>query len=93
LLKQAPATPAGRIMGIRPEHMDITPSGWPLHVETVELLGAERLVHARLGAESLTLRLDASLPAPSTGESFFITPRTDKLHWFDAQTGQRITTA
>jgi sn-glycerol 3-phosphate transport system ATP-binding protein len=73
--------------------MDITPTGWPLQVETVELLGAERLVHARLGTESLTLRLDASLPAPSTGESFCITPRADKLHWFDAKTGQRITTA
>jgi len=93
LLKQAPDTAAGRILGVRPEHIDITPSGWSLQVETVELLGAERLVHARLGSESLTLRLDATLPAPSAGESFCITPRTDKLHWFDAQTGQRITTA
>ena len=93
LLKNAPDTPAGRILGIRPEHMDITPSGWPLQVETVELLGAERLVHARLGTESLTLRLDATLPAPATGESFCITPRADKLHWFDAPTGQRIATA
>jgi sn-glycerol 3-phosphate transport system ATP-binding protein len=93
LLQQAPDTPAGRILGIRPEHMDITPSGWTLQVETVELLGAERLVHARFGAESLTLRLDASLPAPAAGESFCITPRADKLHWFDAKTGQRIATA
>ena len=93
LLQQAPDTPTGRILGIRPEHMDITPTGWPLQVETVELLGAERLVHARLGSESLTLRLDASLPAPSAGESFCITPRADKLHWFDAKTGQRIATA
>jgi sn-glycerol 3-phosphate transport system ATP-binding protein len=93
LLKQAPNTPAGLIMGIRPEHLDITPSGWPLQVETVELLGAERLVHARLGTEKLTLRLDASLAAPATGESFCITPRSDKRHWFDNQTGQRITTA
>jgi sn-glycerol 3-phosphate transport system ATP-binding protein len=93
LLQQTPDTPAGRILGIRPEHMDITPSGWTLQVETVELLGAERLVHARFGAESLTLRLDASLPAPAAGESFCITPRADKLHWFDAKTGQRIATA
>jgi sn-glycerol 3-phosphate transport system ATP-binding protein len=93
LLQQAPDTPAGRTLGIRPEHMDITPTGWPLQVETVELLGAERLVHARLGTESLTLRLDASLPAPASGESFCITPRADKLHWFDAKTGQRIATA
>jgi sn-glycerol 3-phosphate transport system ATP-binding protein len=93
LLEKAPNIPAGCILGVRPEHMDITPSGWPLQVDTVELLGAERLVHARLGAESLTLRLDASLPAPSAGEPFCITPRAGKLHWFDAKTGQRITTA
>jgi sn-glycerol 3-phosphate transport system ATP-binding protein len=54
---------------------------------------ANVLVHARLGSESLTLRLDASLPAPTAGESFCITPRADKLHWFDAKTGQRIATA
>jgi len=93
LLQHAPGTLAGRILGIRPEHIDITQTGWPLQVETVELLGAERLVHARLGSESLTLRLDASLPAPTSGESFCITPRADKLHWFDAKTGQRIASA
>ena len=93
LIQHAPGTPAGRILGIRPEHIDITQTGWPLQVETVELLGAERLVHARLGSESLTLRLDASLPAPTAGESFCITSRADKLHWFDAKTGQRIATA
>ena len=93
LLQHVPDTPADRILGIRPEHIDITKTGWPLQVETVELLGAERLVHARLGLESLTLRLDASLAVPMAGESFCITPRADKLHWFDAKTGQRIATA
>jgi len=50
LLRQAPGTPTGQILGIRPEHLQLTPGqGWSLLVETVELLGAERLVHARLG--------------------------------------------
>jgi len=56
----------------------------------VELLGAERLVHARLGSEPLTLRLDASLPAPQPGASFNATPRADRVHWFDAATEKRL---
>ena len=91
LLHRAPSTPQGQILGIRPEHLDISPSGaWTLTVDTVELLGAERLVHARLGDETLTLRLDESLPAPQPGSTFQATPRADRLHWFDAQTQKRI---
>jgi sn-glycerol 3-phosphate transport system ATP-binding protein len=91
LLQHAPGTPAGQILGIRPEHLDITASGgWMLSVDTVELLGAERLVHARLGDETLTLRLDESLPAPQPGSAFNATPRADRLHWFDAKTQKRI---
>ena len=62
LLSQAPNAahggPAGAILGIRPEHLTLGTEGWPLQVETVELLGAERLVHARLGDELLTIRTD-----------------------------------
>jgi len=92
LLKHAPGGTAGQIVGIRPEHMDLTPGqGWALVAETVELLGAERLVHARLGEESLTLRLDESVSAPRPGERFHASPRADRLHHFDAATGLRIT--
>jgi sn-glycerol 3-phosphate transport system ATP-binding protein len=95
LLHQAPGTPEGQILGIRPEHLDITPTtengGWTLTVDTVELLGAERLVHARLGQETLTLRLDESVPAPPPGSTFHATPRADRLHWFDAATQKRMT--
>ena len=94
LLQHAPGTPAGQILGIRPEHLDITPvpenGGWTLTVDTVELLGAERLVHARLGQETLTLRLDESLPAPQPGSTFQATPRADRLHWFDAASQKRL---
>jgi len=94
LLQHSPGTPTGQIMGIRPEHLDVTPvpvnGSWSLTVDTVELLGAERLVHARLGPETLTLRLDASLPAPDPGSTFHATPRAERLHWFDAQTQKRI---
>ena len=91
LLRQAPGTPAGRVLGIRPEHVQLTPGqGWSLRVDTVELLGAERLVHARLGDETLTLRLDASVPAPAPGQALQASPQPDKLHQFDAHSGLRV---
>jgi sn-glycerol 3-phosphate transport system ATP-binding protein len=90
LLKQAPGLPAGQILGIRPEHLELSSTGWEMKVDTVELLGAERLVHAHLGTETLTLRLDASLTAPTAGQIFHATPKEGCLHHFNAETGKRL---
>ena len=93
LLKQAPGLAPGQILGIRPEHLELSLQphvGWEMTVDTVELLGAERLVHAHLGSESLTLRLDASLSAPKTGETFRATAKEGCLHYFNAETGKRL---
>ena len=90
LLNQAPGLPAGQILGIRPEHLDLAAKGWELKVDTVELLGAERLVHAHLGNESLTLRLDASMAAPKPGELFHALPKAGCIHHFSAETGKRL---
>jgi len=90
LLNQAPGLPAGQILGIRPEHLDLATDGWELKVDTVELLGAERLVHAHLGNESLTLRLDASMAAPKPGELFHAKPKEGCIHHFSAETGKRL---
>nr|MCU0926207.1 sn-glycerol-3-phosphate ABC transporter ATP-binding protein UgpC [Hydrogenophaga sp.] len=49
LLQHAPGSRPGCTMGTRPEHIDLGSEGWTLKVETVEMLGAERLIHARLG--------------------------------------------
>ena len=91
LLHRAPQCTSGHVMGIRPEHLDLTPgTGWQLQTEHVELLGAERLVHARLGDELITLRLDASILAPQPGERFHATARADRVHWFNPETGKRL---
>ena len=90
LLKQAPGLKSGQILGIRPEHLELSNQGWKLRVDTVELLGAERLVHAHLGHEVLTLRLDASMPAPEAGELFHAMPKAGCIHHFDAETGKRL---
>jgi sn-glycerol 3-phosphate transport system ATP-binding protein len=90
LLKQAPGLAAGQILGIRPEHIELGSTGWELTVDTVELLGAERLVHAHLGSETLTLRLDANLNAPTASQTFRATPKEGCLHYFNAETGKRL---
>ena len=90
LLKQAPGLIAGQILGIRPEHLELSNQGWEMRVDTVELLGAERLVHAHLGNEVLTLRLDASMPAPKAGELFHAMPKAGCVHHFNAETGKRL---
>ena len=95
LLKNAPNAdfggPAGAILGIRPEHLQIGNTGWTAQVDTIEMLGAERLIYCRMDDEFLIVRADESLSSPpAIGSTIHIAPRTDRLHWFDAATGQRL---
>ena len=89
LLKSAPGTRPGTLMGIRPEHLDIGPLGWEVRVETTELLGAERLVYGRIAGEQIIVRCEENQPAPAPASMIRIAPREDRLHWFDAATGKR----
>ena len=95
LLKSAPGGKAGTIYGIRPEHLDVTPGqGWPLIVDTVELLGAERLIYARVQGmnadEQVIVRVEEGTFMPNNGDLMHVTPRPDRIHTFDADTGKRI---
>jgi sn-glycerol 3-phosphate transport system ATP-binding protein len=93
LLTSAPGGKSGQILGVRPEHLDISAdssSAWPLKVEAVELLGAERLVYATLNDERVIIRCDEHQPSPAIGSTICASPRADKLHYFDAATGKRI---
>ncbi len=90
LLTKVPGIRPGTILGVRPEHLDVSDTGWNLHVDTVELLGAERLVYARLGDEHLIVRMDEGRPSPAPGSSLTVTARPERLHAFDAATGKRL---
>ncbi|MEJ7929167.1 sn-glycerol-3-phosphate import ATP-binding protein UgpC [Ramlibacter sp. AN1015] len=90
LLKHAPGGQPQRILGIRPEHLDIGKPGWDLQVETVELLGAERLIYGRVGDEPVIVRVDEGSAAPVPGQVLQVAPRPDRVHWFDAGTGKRV---
>ena len=95
LLKNAPAMAPGEVCGIRPEHLEVRPHAapgttWAVTVDTVELLGAERLIYARLNDESLIIRQDEGLAPPQPGDTLHITATPSRLHRFNATTGQRL---
>lgn len=95
LLNNAPGTTSGEVLGVRPEHLDIVPqplagATWAVEVDTVELLGAERLVYARLQGETLIVRQEEGQTAPQPGTTLHLRPRPDRLHRFSATTGQRL---
>ena len=88
----APAPRSGELMlGLRPEHVVAgSAGGWPLQVELIEMLGAERLVHGQLGSHAFTLRMDGMLPPPAAGSTVQLQLSAQHLHWFDVATGARV---
>ncbi len=90
LLKNVPGSQAGQILGIRPEHLDIGNEGWPVTVESIEMLGAERLLYCKIGDEFLIVRADEGTVAPQIGQTLHVLPRADRVHQFDASSGKRI---
>ena len=90
LLKNAPNGKPGMILGIRPEHIDLVETGGvEFKVQTVELLGAERLLYGQVNGEDVTVRIEEGKPFPKPGETTQIAARDDRLHWFNAETGKR----
>jgi len=89
LLKNATGAKPGHILGIRPEHLDIGTGAWRAVVESVEMLGAERLLYCRLGDEQLVVRAEEATAAPALGQTIGLQPRADRVHHFHAATGMR----
>jgi len=79
-------------LGVRPEHL--TPDGaagaFAVKVELAELLGADTIVHGRLGDGTLLLaRLPGSAHA-SLGDTLRLAADPASLHLFDRETGKRL---
>ncbi|MDA9865476.1 sn-glycerol-3-phosphate ABC transporter ATP-binding protein UgpC, partial [bacterium] len=62
--------------------------GIALDIQVVEELGAQRLIHGRLGDQEITLSQNAEEPVPSGKMSLSFAPEDAFL--FDTETGQRI---
>ncbi|MDP4300902.1 sn-glycerol-3-phosphate ABC transporter ATP-binding protein UgpC [Leptothrix discophora] len=94
------------LLGVRPEHLGIAnddgnglssaATHWPAVVEMVEMLGAERLVHARLAtpdaatAPLLTARIDATLPCPVVHARVTLRCAAEHLHGYDPTSQRRL---
>jgi len=87
------------ILGIRPEHLHIKNAShadgrndaysWAAQVYAIEMLGAERLVYARIGQEDVVLRTDVTSNAPEIGGTLELIAYQHQVHWFDKKTGLR----
>ena len=90
-LPQAVPQLAGRaaILGLRPEQL--RPGGERLRivVEMVEALGADHLIHGRLGSENVVVRAGPDLFAAPESELGLDFP-AEAMHWFDAESGKRL---
>ena len=95
--------PGELVLGVRPEHVEIGAVGesaqsiasramasWPMRVQAIEMLGAERLVYGLVGDTLFTARLDATKAYPAVDDAVAIHASPTQLHWFDGTTGERI---
>jgi sn-glycerol 3-phosphate transport system ATP-binding protein len=82
---------AGRelILGVRPEHLLLGGGNLPMQVETVEMLGAEHLIHGVVAGHHVIVRTGPhENPLPGTTLTLGFKP--DAVHWFDAGSGMRV---
>jgi sn-glycerol 3-phosphate transport system ATP-binding protein len=99
LLHEVSGIDARKILGIRPEHLRIknatqsTDNGdghsFAAQVYALEMLGAERLVYARIGNEEVVVRTDVAMDPPAIGDVLELLAEHHHVHWFDKKTGLR----
>ncbi len=77
------------IYGIRPEHVEIAPDGFPARISVVEPTGSETLVFLRFG-ESEIVALFRERHNFRPGDTLNLKPRADLAHLFDTETGKRL---
>ena len=85
----------GITLGVRPEDLRLVGAdeGIPATVELLEELGSDAYLHATVagsdGTQILVARVDPKNP-PARGTEVSLAPTTDHLHWFDKDSGERI---
>ncbi|MFZ4834958.1 sn-glycerol-3-phosphate import ATP-binding protein UgpC [Rouxiella sp. Mn2063] len=79
-------------LGIRPEHIQLSDDvqhGIPLTINTLELLGADNLVHGKWAESNVVVRLNHEY-CPQPGTSLRLVLPQNALHFFDSKTGLRM---
>jgi multiple sugar transport system ATP-binding protein len=77
------------VYGVRPEHMALGSSGVKATVNVTEPTGPDLHIYADLGGEEICAITSERLTL-SRGDTINFTPRLDRIHLFDAETGQAI---
>ncbi|MEM6888899.1 MAG: sn-glycerol-3-phosphate ABC transporter ATP-binding protein UgpC [Pseudomonadota bacterium] len=91
-----PTTAAGNgavNVGVRPEHLSLSPSGQeglPMQVKVVEPTGSETMVFLRFGEQDVTA-VFRERHAFEPGQTVHLVPDAAHMHLFETQTGQRRT--
>ena len=76
--------------GIRPEHFVIDPAGdFAFAVDSAEALGADSLLHGRIGGHGVVVRVDGHTRVMA-GAALRVTAALDKHVYFDTATGKRL---
>jgi sn-glycerol 3-phosphate transport system ATP-binding protein len=92
-LTQATAGGKAITLGVRPEHLTLAnghaPDLFHLGVEVTEKLGADTLVHGRVGDAMLTARLPGT-SGVANGDRLSLATTPDRLHLFDRESGKRL---
>jgi len=77
-------------VGFRPEHVELSSGGTiEATVDAVEPLGAQTFVYLDAGGDELRVRLDG-FGGPRPGDRVALTVADERLLWFDAQDGARL---
>jgi sn-glycerol 3-phosphate transport system ATP-binding protein len=80
-------------VGVRPEHMSVSSGGgvFQVSVDLVEALGADTLVHGRIGSDGtgITVRLPGTTRI-AAGQRLALAVASEDFHLFDTASGQRL---
>ena len=88
-----PRAEAGRavLVGLRPEHLEQAAGGpLPLAIELLERLGADTILHGRLGGGVQLTARAAGTVNPPLGQILHFAVRPEHIHLFDPETGKRL---
>ncbi len=79
---------AGLLLGVRPEDIDLAPSGLAAVVRGIEYLGADSIVSCAAGGQPLAVRAPRRVELP-IGATIHLAWAKDAAQVFDAATGRR----
>ena len=81
--------PASLSLGVRPEHLRLADDGIHATVTSVEYLGADSLVEARIADQPLIVRVPGKIGL-GEGQTIGLDWDSDHEHFFDTATGKRL---